>query len=128
MAVTNATIRAIAAVLDLDAGATPATKQAVTRLLHGETPKQLEEGEAASLLDMSRTTLSKWRNGEWEKAPHGFIFRTWFSPTNEVRYSVKELEAYNLIRELESTRECPQPDIDRVKLENMMKLVERGLF
>jgi hypothetical protein len=41
---------------------------------------------------------------------------------------VKEIEAYNLIRELESTRENPQPDITRVKLENMMKLIERGLF
>ena len=126
--VTNATIKAISAVLDLDAGASPATKQAVTRLLHAETPKQIEEGEAAHLLDVSRSTLYKWRNGEWDRAPHGFIFRTWMTPTNEVRYSVKEIEAYNLIRELESTRENPQPDITRVKLENMMKLIERGLF
>lgn len=128
MAVTNATIRAVSAVLDLDAGASPATKQAVTRLLHEETPKQLEEGAAARLLDMSRTTLYKWRNGEWENAPHAFVFRTWTTPTNEVRYSVKELEAYNLVRELECTRETPQPNITRVKLENMMKLIERGLF
>ena len=128
MAVTNATIRAIAAVLDLDAGATPATKQAVTRLLHEETPRQLEEAVAARLLDMSRTTLSKWRSGEWENAPHDFIFHIWTTPTNEIRYSVKELEAYNLLRELECTKDCPQPVITRVQLENMMKLIERGIF
>ena len=78
--VTSATIKAISAVLDLDAGATPSIKQAVTRLLHEDVPRQLEERVAAKVLDISHTTLYKWRTGEWEKAPHGFIFQTWTTP------------------------------------------------
>ena len=126
--VTSATIRAVGAVLDLDAGATPAIKQAVTRLLHEDVPKQLEERSAAKLLDISHTTLYKWRTGEWENAPHGFIFHTWTSPTNEVKYSVKELEAYNLLREIECTREHPQPCLTREKLERMMKLIDQKII
>lgn len=125
--VTNATIKAISAVLDLDAGATPSIKQAVTRLLHDDVPRHLEESSAAKFIDVSQTTLYKWRNGQWENQPHAFCFATWTTPTNEVRYSVKELEAYNLLRRIECTRKNPQPDITREKLEHMMKLIEEQI-
>ena len=122
--VTTATIKAVSAVLDLDAGATPFIKQAVTRLLHEDIPRQLEEPAAAKFIDISQTTLYKWRNGTWQNQPHAFIFSTWTTPANEVRYSVKELEAYNLLRRIECTKQNPQPDITREKLEHIMKLIE----
>ena len=121
--VTTATIRAVGAVLDLDAGATAAIKQAVTRVLTEELPKSCKEEEAARLLEMAQTGLYKWRHGTWPKAPHEFIFHTWFTATDEVRYDREELCAYRELRKIMSTKETPQPDITREALLRYVKFL-----
>lgn len=127
MSVTNATIKAVGAVLDLDAGATPSLKQAVTRCLTEVQPKYCMEAEAASLIYISKGTLYKWRNGQWEGAPHDFIFHTSYTVTDEVQYDRNELLAYDALRRIMSTKDNHQPQITAAMLSNYVKFMNNEM-
>ena len=124
MSVTTATIRAVSAVLDLDAGATPAIKQAVSRVLNADQSFSCGETEAARILDISQSSLNNWRNEKWANAPHAFIFHTWRTASDEIRYDRSELTAYNELRRVLSTRSTPQPDITREQLLSYLRFLE----
>lgn len=122
------TIKAIGAVLELDCGATPAIKAAVTRALSSEAQeKSATEEEAARILDISRSTLYAWRNNNWKNAPHPFIFRTWSTPADETRYDVAELIHYNELRRIRCTKETPQPNITDEELQRFVRIQQGKL-
>ncbi len=122
MPVQPTTMKAVRAVLDLDAAATPAIKAAVARVLEEPPSEGVEEGEAARLIDTSRATLYKWRNGTWECAPHEFIFKTWTTVSGETRYDRDEMAAYMGLRKIMSSKDTPQPVITRDQLLRYVRL------
>ncbi len=122
MPVQPTTLKAVRAVLDLDASATPAVKAAVARVLEEELSSSIEEGEAAKIIDISRASLYKWRNGTWDNAPHDFIFHTWATASGETRYDRDEMAAYEALRKIVCTREQPQPVITREQLLRYVRL------
>ena len=128
MPVQPTTVRAVRAVLDLDASATPAVKAAVARVLEEELSSSIEEGEAAKIIDISRASLYKWRNGTWDNAPHDFIFHTWATASGETRYDRDEMAAYESLRKIICTRETPQPVITREQLLRYVRLRRDALI
>lgn len=105
------TLKAVDAILEADLGVTAVIRRNVQKMLGEEAPTSCGETEAARILDVSTATLYHWRKGEWQKAPHAFLFRVWFNPCGEVRYDIEQLQAYASLRRARSSHQTPQPEI-----------------
>lgn len=122
------TIQAVNAILTCDMGVTAQTRENITRQLAKEPDAETccGEIEAARILDISQTTLYNWRKGKWERAPHPFWFRVWFTLANEVRYDIPQLRAYRALLQARSTMADAQPNITEQEVARFMELAETG--
>ena len=122
------TIRAVEAILTCDMGVTALTRENITRQLAKEPEAETSctECEAAKILDISQTSLYSWRKGKWERAPHPFWFRIWYTLTNEVRYDIPQLRAYRALLQAKSTIADTPPDISESEVSRFMELANTG--
>lgn len=122
------TIKAVEAILTCDMGVTALTRENITRQLAKEPEAETTctEIEAARILDVSQTTLYNWRKGKWEKAPHPFWFRVWYTLTNEVRYDIPQLRAYRALLMARSTVSDSPPNITEQEVTRFQELAETG--